>query len=127
VCLRPNKPVEESLFNINISGATSDENLNKLAQTGYMVPGAYLFPANKSRNQNLFSIEERHLPMSTAVHPRTKLSTWSIGPARSSVPFKVRQMMISNVHGEFRTLRGSLKLNAAEITQLEIDIAKSQA
>jgi polyisoprenoid-binding protein YceI len=60
--------------------------------------------------------------MSTAVNPPTVVSTWSIDPAHSSVQFKVRHMMISNVRGEFRTLRGDLKLNDADITQSEIDI-----
>jgi polyisoprenoid-binding protein YceI len=60
--------------------------------------------------------------MSTAVNPLTAISTWSIDPAHSSVHFKVRHMMISNVRGEFRTVRGDLKLNDADITQSEIDI-----
>src|SRR5713101_2897249 len=60
--------------------------------------------------------------MSTAVNPLTAISTWSIDPAHSSVHFKVRHMMISNVRGEFRTVRGDLKLNEANITQSEIDI-----
>jgi polyisoprenoid-binding protein YceI len=60
--------------------------------------------------------------MSTAINPVTTTSTWSIDPAHSSVHFKVRHMMISNVHGEFRTVRGSLKLNDADIEQSEIDI-----
>jgi polyisoprenoid-binding protein YceI len=59
--------------------------------------------------------------MSTAV-PVTAISTWSIDPAHSSVHFKVRHMMISNVRGEFRTVRGSLKLNDADLTRSEIDI-----
>jgi polyisoprenoid-binding protein YceI len=60
--------------------------------------------------------------MSTAVNPLTAISTWSIDPAHSSVHFKVRHMMIANVRGEFRTVRGDLKLNEADITQSEIDI-----
>ncbi len=60
--------------------------------------------------------------MSTAINPLTAISTWSIDPAHSSVQFKVRHMMISNVRGEFRTVRGDLKLNEADITQSEIDI-----
>ena len=60
--------------------------------------------------------------MSTTVNPLTAISTWSIDPAHSSVHFKVRHMMISNVRGEFRTVRGDLKLNDADITQSEIDI-----
>src|SRR5438105_2391331 len=42
-------------------------------------------------------------------------------PAHSTVHFKVDHMMISNVRGEFRTVRGDLKLNEADITQSEID------
>ena len=56
--------------------------------------------------------------MSTAFNPLTAISTWSIDPAHS----KVRHMMISNVRGEFRTVRGDLKLNDADIAQSEIDI-----
>jgi polyisoprenoid-binding protein YceI len=41
---------------------------------------------------------------------------------RSSVHFKVRHMMIATVHGEFRTVRGDLNLNEADITQSRIDI-----
>ncbi len=60
--------------------------------------------------------------MFTAVNPLTAISTWSIDPAHSSVHFKVRHMMISNVRGEFRTVRGDLKLNEADNTQSQIDI-----
>ena len=60
--------------------------------------------------------------MSTAVNTVTAISTWSIDPAHSSVHFKVRHMMISNVRGEFRTVRGDLTLNDADITQSEIEI-----
>jgi polyisoprenoid-binding protein YceI len=60
--------------------------------------------------------------MSTTVHPLTAVSTWSIDPSHSSVHFKVRHMMISNVRGEFRTVRGDLRLNDADITQSKIDI-----
>jgi polyisoprenoid-binding protein YceI len=59
--------------------------------------------------------------MSTAVHPPTAISTWSIDPAHSSVHFKARHMMIFNVRGEFRTVRGTLKLNG-DIAQSTIDI-----
>src|SRR5258708_16168620 len=60
--------------------------------------------------------------MSTAVKPLSGISTWSIDPVDCSVHFKVRHMMISNVRGEFRTVRGDLRLNDADITQSEIDI-----
>jgi polyisoprenoid-binding protein YceI len=56
--------------------------------------------------------------MSTAV-PVTATSTWSIRPG----PFLgSRHMMIANVRGEFRTVRGSLKLNDANMRRSEIDI-----
>src|SRR5271163_4320733 len=60
--------------------------------------------------------------MPTAVNQLSAISTWSIDPAHSSVHFKVRHMMISNVRGEFRTVRGDLKLNDADITQSEVSI-----
>ena len=60
--------------------------------------------------------------MSTTVNTLTAISTWSIDQAHSSVHFKVRHMMISNVRGGFRTVRGDLKLDEADITQSEIDI-----
>jgi polyisoprenoid-binding protein YceI len=60
--------------------------------------------------------------MSTEINPLTAISTWSIDPAQSSAHFKVRHMMISDVRGEFRTVRGDLKLNDADITQSEIGI-----
>jgi len=90
-------------------------------------PVACPFPANKNRDPPLFAVEASQSPgrrssMSTAVNPITAISTWSIDPAHSSVHFKVRHMMISNVRGEFRTVRGDLKLNDADITQSEIDI-----
>jgi polyisoprenoid-binding protein YceI len=37
-------------------------------------------------------------------------STWPIDPAQSSVHCKVRHMMISNVRGEFRTVRYALRV-----------------
>ena len=88
----------------------------------HLVPCTSLFPANKTRNHRLFSVEESLLPMSTAVHPPTAISTWSIDPAHSSVHFKVRHMMISNVGGEFPTVRGNRKPNDADIAQSAIDI-----
>src|SRR5271170_3608992 len=60
--------------------------------------------------------------MTTTVNPLTAISTWSIDPAHSSVHFKVRHMMISNVRGEFRTVRGDLKLDETDITQSEIEV-----
>ena len=60
--------------------------------------------------------------MSTAVNPLTAISTWSIDPAHSSVHFKVRHVVISDVRGEFCTARGGLKLNEADVTQSKIDI-----
>jgi polyisoprenoid-binding protein YceI len=59
--------------------------------------------------------------MSTTINPLTETSTWSIDPAHSSVHFKVRHMMISYVRGEFRVVRGGLKLSADDITQSSVE------
>ena len=58
--------------------------------------------------------------MPTTVSPLTATSTWSSDPAHSSVDFKVRHMMISYVRGEFRVVRGALKLTIEDITQASV-------
>ena len=45
--------------------------------------------------------------MSTAVNPLPTISKWSVDPAHSSVHFKVRHMMISNVRGDLKLVSRS--------------------
>lgn len=51
--------------------------------------------------------------MSTATGAPATLTTWNLDPAHSSAEFKVRHMMISNVKGSFRGLKGVLKFDEA--------------
>lgn len=51
--------------------------------------------------------------MSTSTASPANVSTWNLDPAHSSAEFKVRHMMISNVKGSFRSLKGVLTLDQA--------------
>lgn len=46
--------------------------------------------------------------MPTSAAPQATVSTWNLDPAHSSAEFKVKHMMISNVKGSFRGLKGVL-------------------
>jgi len=65
--------------------------------------------------------------MSVAVIPEVNktTSTWNIDPVHSTAQFKVKHMMISNVKGEFTTLKGALEFDEQDIensrVQAEID------
>jgi polyisoprenoid-binding protein YceI len=62
--------------------------------------------------------------MSTVATPEvTAISTWNIDPVHSHAEFKVRHMMISNVKGEFKGIKGALKLNDADVTQSAVDVS----
>ena len=67
--------------------------------------------------------------MSVVAIPEVKstTSTWNIDPAHSTAQFKVKHMMISNVKGEFTSLKGALELNEQNLehsrVQAEIDAA----
>jgi len=62
--------------------------------------------------------------MSTVATPEvTAVSTWNIDPAHSHAEFKVRHMMISNVKGEFKGVKGTLKLNDADLTQSRVEVS----
>src|ERR1700735_1160906 len=61
---------------------------------------------------------------STLASPQTATTTWNIDPVHSVAEFKVKHMMISNVKGQFTTIRGTLTLDESDITksQVEADI-----
>lgn len=65
--------------------------------------------------------------MSTVAIPEVKTTTWNIDPVHSAAQFKVKHMMISNVKGEFTSVKGSLELDDRNIensrVQAEIDAA----
>jgi len=50
-------------------------------------------------------------------------STWSIDPDHSSVGFKVKHMMVSNVKGNFEKHSGTLDLNDKDITKSKVSVA----
>ncbi len=66
--------------------------------------------------------------MSTLATPdvkRTPTTTlWNIDPVHSTAQFKVKHLMISNVKGEFTSVKGSLQFDAQELanSQLEAEI-----
>ena len=63
--------------------------------------------------------------MSTVAIPEVKTTTWNIDPVHSAAQFKVKHMMISNVKGEFTSVKGSLEFDPQNVensrVQAEID------
>jgi polyisoprenoid-binding protein YceI len=55
--------------------------------------------------------------MSTVAISAVATSTWNIDPVHSTVQFKVKHMMVSNVKGEFTNLTGKLDLSDADVSQ----------
>jgi polyisoprenoid-binding protein YceI len=67
--------------------------------------------------------------MSTTAIPEVKsttpsnstITTWNIDPVHSTAQFKVKHMMISNVKGEFTSVKGSLKFDEQNIGNSSVD------
>jgi polyisoprenoid-binding protein YceI len=61
--------------------------------------------------------------MSTATAPETPLgtTTWNIDPVHSVAQFKLKHMMISNVKGEFTSLRGTVHADDADVTRSRVE------
>jgi len=49
-------------------------------------------------------------------------STWTLDPDHSTVQFKVRHLMISNVRGVFEKVSGTLNLDEKDITKSKVDV-----
>lgn len=49
-------------------------------------------------------------------------STWSIDPAHSEVDFTVRHMGISNVHGQFGGIKGTIVRNGSEFAKSTVSV-----
>jgi polyisoprenoid-binding protein YceI len=64
---------------------------------------------------------QRSFTMSTLASPQTANTTWNIDPVHSVAEFKVRHMMISNVKGQFTSLKGTVVLNEADITKSRVE------
>jgi len=50
-----------------------------------------------------------------------QVSKWQIDPAHSEADFSIRHMGISNVHGHFGNLNGTLTLDEKDITKSEVN------
>src|ERR1700753_3005258 len=50
------------------------------------------------------------------------LQRWSIDPAHSRIGFRVRHLMISNVHGRFEKWDGVLELDPDEATRARVRV-----
>ena len=49
-------------------------------------------------------------------------SSWQIDPDHSSLQFKIRHLMVSNVNGGFPKFRGTVTIDDQNITNLKVDI-----
>jgi polyisoprenoid-binding protein YceI len=59
--------------------------------------------------------------MSTAVQPEPSTSTWHVDPVHSTAQFKVKHLMISNVKGEFTSIKGTLQ-HASDVSKSALEI-----
>ena len=53
--------------------------------------------------------------------PQPTVTTWNIDPAHTTVEFKVRHMMITNVKGQFTGVTGVLTLDEQDITKSHVE------
>jgi polyisoprenoid-binding protein YceI len=60
--------------------------------------------------------------MSTAVQPEPSVTTWQIDPVHSTAQFKVKHLMISNVKGEFTSIKGTLQLDSSDVTKSSLEV-----
>jgi polyisoprenoid-binding protein YceI len=59
------------------------------------------------------------LGVSGAAH--AQVSTWTIDPAHSGIEFQIRHLGVSNVHGSFHKVVGTVKLDDADITHSSVE------
>ncbi len=59
--------------------------------------------------------------MSALATPQTATTTWNIDPVHSVAEFKVKHMMISNVRGQFTSVKGVLTLDETELTSSHVE------
>ena len=51
----------------------------------------------------------------------TATTTWNIDPVHSAAEFKVKHMMISNVKGQFTSVKGILALDETDLTNSHVE------
>jgi polyisoprenoid-binding protein YceI len=59
--------------------------------------------------------------MNTLTIPQTATTTWNLDPVHSAAEFKVKHMMISNVKGQFASVRGLLALDETDLTNSHVE------
>jgi polyisoprenoid-binding protein YceI len=59
--------------------------------------------------------------MSALVTAQAATSTWNIDPVHSVAEFKVKHMMISNVKGQFTTVKGALVRDESDSTKSHVE------
>ena len=59
--------------------------------------------------------------MGALAAPQTATTTWNIDPVHSVAEFKVKHMMISNVKGQFTSIKGVLSLDETDITKSHLE------
>src|SRR6266702_1255275 len=59
--------------------------------------------------------------MSTLATPQTATTTWNLDPVHSVAEFKVKHMMISNVKGQFTSVKGVLALEESDLTNSHVE------
>ena len=57
----------------------------------------------------------------TISKPQTATTTWNIDPVHSVAEFKVKHMMISNVKGNFTSLKGILTLDENDVSKSQVE------
>jgi len=59
--------------------------------------------------------------MGTISSPQIAVTTWNIDPVHSVAEFKVKHMMISNVKGQFTSVKGTVTLDEVDISQSQVE------
>ena len=53
--------------------------------------------------------------------PQPTTTTWNIDPVHTTVEFKVRHMMITNVKGHFKPVNGVINIDEADINRSHVE------
>ena len=59
--------------------------------------------------------------MGAIAAPQAAVTTWNVDPVHSVAEFKVKHMMISNVKGQFTSVKGVLVLDETDLTKSHVE------
>lgn len=68
-----------------------------------------------------FSILAAVLALFTSL-ASAQATTWSVDPAHSNVEFSIKHLGLSNVHGRFGKVTGTIVYNAADVTKSSVNV-----